>query len=777
MLAAPPPPPRSEPPPTPPTPTPTPAAPPTSPPTAPQPTLRSALPQASQPAAPVSTLLQRRLALWLGLPGVYVGAWALVDTYVPAYRVSETCTMLASTMIALTAVRGAARPRRALALLVVAMIPLSAAAMALAGLPAGRACWIAVVTVVAACAGLAVYRRGLSHAGWAPRAPGDIVALLAGSSCAVAAVVLLGGYIEPGFWPPDPALWVRWFLRIVVTVWICLAVFLLFCYWRREPVGRRAGPLELVAVFGLGMSVVVVPYWRPDLPLSWLIVVPGLWAGFALGPIGAAAYCLLNSVCASVTRGLVGQVYDYDGLLAPALLLDLMLCFSTFLTLLLALFRDERLRMLGQLRHERSAARGQADLLRAMVDSMSDGMMLTEMNGKLVLQNPAARTLLMRPMPEQTPASWAQYYGARTLDGERIVDDSELVMPSRVRTGGARAEIRVGPSDEESRVISVDSRIVRGRAGHRVLMLFHDVTAEHARYRELRSFAGTVAHDLKGPLSAVSGWMEAADEIAGDDAYAGRLALSKARDASTRMRRLIDDYLSYAVTREGMLRPVPVSVDAVVRDIAGVYDALPGGGGVRPDVARDGARDVARDGAGERPGGAVGGAPDAVGSVVGVGSVGSVVGDAAQGSIPLVVPLRSATAVTALVGPPIIEIDAPHRVRADDGLLHQLVANLVGNAVKYHRPGERAHLSVRSVDAEPGWVRVEFADRGVGLEPGDEERIFAAFQRSDKDAGSVQGIGLGLALCHSIVIRHGGRIAAAANEHGGATFSVTLPAG
>ena len=55
--------------------------------------------------------------------------------------------------------------------------------------------------------------------------------------------------------------------------------------------------------------------------------------------------------------------------------------------------------------------------------------------------------------------------------------------------------------------------------------------------------------------------------------------------------------------------------------------------------------------------------------------------------------------------------------------------------------------------------------------------IFAAFSRSSKDADAYAGIGLGLALCHSIVSRHGGRISAGGNADGGATFTVVLPAG
>jgi signal transduction histidine kinase len=118
----------------------------------------------------------------------------------------------------------------------------------------------------------------------------------------------------------------------------------------------------------------------------------------------------------------------------------------------------------------------------------------------------------------------------------------------------------------------------------------------------------------------------------------------------------------------------------------------------------------------------------------------------------------------------------PHTVLADPSLLRQLLANLVANAWKYTRPDEAPSVTVRSAPAaEPGWVEVSVADRGVGIQPGDEERIFLQFERSEKDASTHVGTGLGLALCRAIVARHGGRIWVEHRDGGGAVFRFTLP--
>jgi signal transduction histidine kinase len=125
-------------------------------------------------------------------------------------------------------------------------------------------------------------------------------------------------------------------------------------------------------------------------------------------------------------------------------------------------------------------------------------------------------------------------------------------------------------------------------------------------------------------------------------------------------------------------------------------------------------------------------------------------------------------------------VDVDHTVEADRVLTTQLLANLVGNAVKYCREGDRPHVEIRSrADAEEGFVRVDVTDRGIGLPPGEEERVFEEFHRADAHRGSYSGTGLGLSLCRRIVDRHGGTITARNNRDAdggpGATFSFTLP--
>jgi two-component system sensor histidine kinase KdpD len=69
-------------------------------------------------------------------------------------------------------------------------------------------------------------------------------------------------------------------------------------------------------------------------------------------------------------------------------------------------------------------------------------------------------------------------------------------------------------------------------------------------------------------------------------------------------------------------------------------------------------------------------------------------------------------------------------------------------------------------------VIVEVADRGPGLAPGDEERVFEKFYRAQ---ASPHGVGLGLAICRGIVEAHGGRMWAENRPDGGAAFLFELP--
>lgn len=106
----------------------------------------------------------------------------------------------------------------------------------------------------------------------------------------------------------------------------------------------------------------------------------------------------------------------------------------------------------------------------------------------------------------------------------------------------------------------------------------------------------------------------------------------------------------------------------------------------------------------------------------------------------------------------------------DPVLLEQLLLNLLDNATKYTPAGSPIDVSASAAD---GAVAIEVADRGPGIPPGDEERVFERFRRGAH--GDVAGAGLGLAIARAIAIAHGGTLAATPRPGGGAVFRLTLP--
>jgi two-component system sensor histidine kinase KdpD len=109
-------------------------------------------------------------------------------------------------------------------------------------------------------------------------------------------------------------------------------------------------------------------------------------------------------------------------------------------------------------------------------------------------------------------------------------------------------------------------------------------------------------------------------------------------------------------------------------------------------------------------------------------------------------------------------------VPIDGVLIEQVLVNLLENAVKYTPAGSPILLSAWSEGHE---VVVEVADRGSGLPPGEEERIFDKFYRVRP--ATTSGVGLGLAICRAVIEAHGGRIWAENRTGSGAAFRFTLP--
>jgi two-component system OmpR family sensor kinase len=114
-----------------------------------------------------------------------------------------------------------------------------------------------------------------------------------------------------------------------------------------------------------------------------------------------------------------------------------------------------------------------------------------------------------------------------------------------------------------------------------------------------------------------------------------------------------------------------------------------------------------------------------------------------------------------------------HHVEGDPQELRQVLANIVGNALKHTPPGTPLELTLARHD---GFERIEVRDHGSGLPAGGEAAVFERFWRAEGGRGRGKaGAGLGLAIVAEIVRAHGGRVSAGNARGGGASFVVELP--
>jgi len=119
------------------------------------------------------------------------------------------------------------------------------------------------------------------------------------------------------------------------------------------------------------------------------------------------------------------------------------------------------------------------------------------------------------------------------------------------------------------------------------------------------------------------------------------------------------------------------------------------------------------------------------------------------------------------------------KIHADPMQMRQLFQNLIGNALKFHRPDIPPNVIIESTIIKPtsnsnGTYEIRVSDNGVGFDEKYLDRIFAVFQRLH-GRDSYEGTGIGLAVCRKIVERHNGEITATSTPGKGSTFIIRLP--
>ena len=476
---------------------------------------------------------------------------------------------------------------------------------------------------------------------------------------------------------------------------------------------RRAEYAALLVVSGA--AYILAFGVAHGLPLAFPLLVMTVWAGLRLHTV----FVILHDVafgCLAVLftlRGL-GPFADIGSHPIRALIAQLFVGMLAVVGLALALSRDERAVLLDQLRRSDEHSQGQARLMKAILDSMTEGLTVVDEQGRLLLRNPAVRNLLGGQVSDTGAMAEPAYYGLLHPDGTAL---SAEQMPYRRALAGqdvhAMDVLVRNPGLPESRLLQVSSTAMPDELdGVRyAVTVFHDVTAERRHRDELASFAGVVAHDLLNPLATVEGWTEAlADAFADGPHHPAAVEAAdgvvRIRRAATRMRTLINDLLAYTTARDATLAPIAVNLNDIVSDIATA----------RIDQA-----------------------------------------------------LSNRTPV------PVFDIADLHTVQADPVLTRQLLDNLISNSIKYTAPGVTPRISI-STEADGESITVTISDNGIGIPAEQRSSIFDNFHRAHRTAG-YSGTGLGLGICKRIVQRHGGTILAADNPTGsGSQFILTLPA-
>ncbi len=607
-------------------------------------------------------------------------------------------------------VDGRWRPRRA-ALIAIASSLATGAVGALFGMGVLHAAWIGLLNVLLITAVQWIYRRVSSTNEWFPDGPAHVVLLLV--LCLVATALVVGLGAVPYWWLGDgasPQLTVGWLIR--QTTHLLFGLLTVFSLW--FPPRPSYTELEYQSFLPLflpfGVACQLVPFFLPGYPTHWMVFIPAVLIGLTLTPRFVPLVAIFMSALPMLFRDSPLWSVSPGRFLSPTSIMECLFSISICLSFVLVSFRERRARLTTRAREAGEKEAAQAELLASVVQTMTDGILLTDAQGRVVVSNPAARSMLGTPgdpasAEHDSAQEWATRYGVRAPSGDALSAEDRRRLLNPPPEGHVQMTVAVPADDEgQRRYFDVVARRLVHRHDRLNLVLLSDVTATHARSLELESFAGTVAHDLKNPLSAVALWMDTAQAELTGDPQQGMHALEQAHESSRRMGAMIDAYLAYTVTREGVLRPEAVDLAAAIQDVLHSE--------IRP------------------------------------------VGDLA----------------------PRVELHVDGVVQADRTLLVSLLTNLVGNAVKYARPGEGAHIVIRTAsDAEPGWLRVSVEDDGLGFTAEEAETIFRPFARTAAGTAHGQGIGLGLALCHAIVTRHGGRIAASPNDRGGATFEFTLP--
>jgi len=348
----------------------------------------------------------------------------------------------------------------------------------------------------------------------------------------------------------------------------------------------------------------------------------------------------------------------------------------------------------------------------ALLESIGEGVIATDNNGKIILMNPAAETMLGWKLDEAVGKLLAETVPAEDTEGKRIPGEARplsvalttsdavtTVHPDHyyVRKNGTRFPVAVTVTP-----IRLDGKTVGA------IEVFHDVSAEKELEKMRTSFLQIASHQLRTPLSGTKWLIETLQrKIHGTLTVGQEEYLAELYNVNERMIRLVQDMLSFLRLESGdmQVKKEPVSV-------ASFYGEM----------------------------------------VIMLGSA------AKNAGIVLTDATKDYVAVT---------------VETDTQMLRTILESLVSNAIAYSKSGDEVVLGAKE-EADSAIFFVK--DTGIGIPKEEQRRVFEKFYRaSNAKLVRPSGTGLGLAITVMFAEKIGGKVWFESEEGKGSTFYLRIP--
>jgi signal transduction histidine kinase len=429
---------------------------------------------------------------------------------------------------------------------------------------------------------------------WGPlprRVAGKHDLLTLGLACFVAAVAsapfgLLGAYVYSGSltWGATAA----WLVRntcstfVVVAAVLAMLTALMRAHARSgwearltsEPRRHWLPELVLASIVTLSATALLFGSERQP-PIAFGLIIASTWLGYRFSPAVGGLFALVLStiavLCTQAGRGPFGAVAD---LASRAIVVQVYVLVITVLVLVISLGVAERSALLARVVESEARASSRADLLDAVMDVMTDGLAVVEASGDVLLRNPVAERLAGTRSRPGEPGE-AEDHGLFHPDGSPIaVTDLPHARALRGEVVTSEDLLRIDPETGEQLVLSIGAVPLarpEEEGGPLAVLVLHDVTRERTHRRELQAFAGTVAHDLKAPLTGVGSWAEILGDqldVLGVDVSEPRASLRRIEASAARMDQLISDLLAYSQAQSAVLAPEPLSLTGMVDTVA-----------------------------------------------------------------------------------------------------------------------------------------------------------------------------------------------------------------